>query len=93
MCEYTSSTPGANAGVTIFAHQSAAVFAGQVAHAPGDPAMPALSGVGDGAYGQTTGGRSVVNAYSNSSKTIVAAQSSGTLAQTAALAQVALSDN
>ena len=93
VCEYPSSTAAANAGVTIFAHQSAAVFAGQVAHAPGDPAMPAISGVGDGAYGQTVGGRSIVNAYSNSSRTLVAAQSSGTLAQTEALAQVALSDN
>jgi len=93
VCEYTSSTGGGNAGVTIFAHQSATVFAGQVAHAPGNPAMPAISGVGDGAYGQTAGGRSVVNAYSNGSRTLVAAQSSGTLAQTAALAQVALSDN
>ena len=93
VCEYTSSTAGANAGVTIFAHQSATVFAGQVAHAPGNPAMPAISGVGDGAYGQTAGGRSVVNAYSNGSRTLVAAQSSATLAQTEALAQVALSDN
>jgi len=93
VCEYPSSTAGANAGVTIFAHQSATVFAGQVTHAPGDPAMPAISGVGDGAYGQTVGGRSIVNAYSNSSRTLVAAQSSGTLAQTEALAQVALSDN
>lgn len=93
VCEYTSSTPGANAGVTIFAHQSATVFAGQVANAPGNPAMPAISGVGDGAYGQSVGGRSIVNAYSNSSRTLVAAQSSGTLAQTEALARVALSDN
>jgi len=93
VCEYPSSTAAANAGVTIFAHQSAAVFAGQVAHAPGDPAMPAISGIGNGAYGQTVGGRSIVNAYSNSSRTLVAAQSSGTLAQTEALAQVALSDN
>ena len=83
----------ANAGVTVFAHQSAAVFAGQIAHAPGDPAMPAISGVGDGAYGQTAGGRSVVNADSNGSRTVVAGQSSATLAQTEALAQVALSDN
>lgn len=55
--------------------------------------MPAISGVGDGAYGQTVGGRSIVNAYSNASRTVVAAQSSATLAQTEALARVALSDN
>ena len=35
VCEYTGGA--GNAGVTIFAHQSAAVFAGQVAHAPGAP--------------------------------------------------------
>lgn len=93
VCEYTSSSPTSNAGVTIFTHQNAAVFAGQVAHAPGDPAMPALSGVGDGAYGQSVGGRSIVNAYSRGTRTIVAAQSAGTLAQTEALAKVALSDN
>jgi hypothetical protein len=40
VCEYTGGAAG-NAGVTIFAHQSASVFAGQVAHAPGAPAMPA----------------------------------------------------
>ena len=74
--------PGDNAGVAIFAHQSPSVFAGQVAHAPGAPVMPAISGVGDGAYGQTAGGRSVVNAYSNASRTLVAAQSSAGLSQT-----------
>jgi hypothetical protein len=91
VCEYTSAS--GTAGVTIFAHQSATVFAGQVAHAPGAPAMPQLSGVGDGAFGQTTGGRSIVNAYSNSSRTLVAAQASGPLASVEALARVALSDN
>jgi len=90
-CEYTSSS--GNGGVTIFAHQSAAVFAGQVAHAPGNPAMPSISGVGDGAYGMTTGGRSVVNAYSNASRTLVAAQGVAALPQVEALARVALSDN
>jgi hypothetical protein len=91
VCEYTSG--GGNAGVTIFAHQSAAVFAGQVAHATGAPAMPSVSGVGDGAYGQTAGGRSVVNAYSNASRTLVAAQAPGALAPVVALAKVALADN
>jgi hypothetical protein len=79
--------------VTIFAHQSAAVFAGQVAHAPGAPAMPAISGVGDGAFGTTTGGRSIVNAYSNASRTLVAGQASGSLASVEALARSALAAN
>jgi hypothetical protein len=69
------------------------VFAGQVAHAPGAPAMPSISGLGDGAYGQTAGGRSVVNAYSNGSRTLVAAQAPGALAPVEALARVALADN
>jgi hypothetical protein len=91
VCEYTGAA--GNAGVTIFAHQSAAVFAGQVAHAPGAPAMPAISGVGDGAYGMTTAGRSIVNAYSNASSTLVAAQAPGALPPVEALARVALADN
>jgi hypothetical protein len=91
VCEYTGSA--GNAGVTVFAHQSAAVFAGQVAHAPGDPAMPSISGVGDGAYGATIAGRSVVNAYANASRTVVAAQGPGPLAPVEALARVALGDN
>jgi hypothetical protein len=91
VCEYTSGA--GNAGVTIFAHQSATVFAGQVAHAPGAPAMPSISGVGDGAYGMTTAGRSIVNAYSNGSRTLVAAQAPGALAPVEALAKVALADN
>ncbi len=91
VCEYTGAS--GNAGVTIFAHQSAAVFAGQVAHAPGNPAMPSISGVGDGAYGMTTGGRSVVNAYSNAARTVVAAQGPGSLASVEALARVALGDS
>src|ERR1039457_2004727 len=65
VCEYTSAA--GNAAVAIFAHQSAPVFAGQVAHAPGAPAMPQISGVGDGAFGMSTAGRSIVNAYSNRS--------------------------
>jgi hypothetical protein len=91
VCEYTSGS--GNAGVTVFAHQSAAVFTGQVAHAAGAPAMAQLSGVGDGAFGQTTGGRSIVNAYSNSSRTLVAAQAPGPLSPVEALARVALADN
>ncbi len=91
VCEYTGAA--GNAGVTIFAHQSAAVFAGQVAHAPGAPAMPAISGVGDGAYGMTTAGRSIVNAYSNASRTLVAAQAPGALPPVEALARVALAAN
>jgi hypothetical protein len=92
VCGYTGGAAGI-AGVTIFAHQSAAVFAGQVAHAPGAPAMPAISGVGDGAFGTTTGGRSIVNAYSNASHTLVAAQASGSLASVEALARAALAAN
>jgi hypothetical protein len=91
VCEYTGAS--GNAGVTIYAHQSAAVFAGQVAHAPGNPAMPSISGLADGAYGTTTGGRSVVNAYSNATRTVVAAQGPGALGPVEALAKVALSDN
>ena len=82
-----------NAEVAIFAHGSASVFAGQVANATGKPAMPAISGVGDGAYGQDIGGRAIVNAYSNSSRTLVAAQAAGPLPPVEALARVALSVN
>jgi hypothetical protein len=92
VCEYTGGAGGV-AGVTIFAHQSATVFAGQVAHAPGAPAMPAISGVGDGAFGMTTAGRSIVNAYANASRTLVAAQASSSLASVEALARVALAAN
>jgi hypothetical protein len=92
VCEYTGGASG-NAGVTVFAHESATVFAGQVAHAPGEPAMPAISGLGNGAFGMTAGGRSVVNAYSNASRTLVAAQAPGALPPVEALARVALSDN
>ena len=91
VCEYTGS--GGNAAVAIFAHQSASVFAGQVTHAPGAPAMPPLSGVGDGAFGSTIAGRSIVNAYANGSRTLVAAQAPGALASVEALARVALADN
>ena len=92
VCEYTGG-PAGNAAVAIFAHQSTAVFGGQVANAPGAPAMPSISGVGDGAFGATIGGRSIVNAYSNRSRTVVAAQAPGALAPVEALARVALADN
>jgi hypothetical protein len=91
VCEYTGSA--GNAGVTIFAHQSEAVFTGQVANAGRAPGMQKVSGVGDGAFALTTGGRTIVNAWANGSRTVVAAQGPGSLAQTEALAQVALSDN
>jgi hypothetical protein len=55
--------------------------------------MPSISGVGDGAYGMTTAGRSIVNAYSNASRTLVAAQAPGALPPVEALARVALADN
>jgi hypothetical protein len=92
ICVYNGSG-AVNAEVAIFSHGSASVFAGQVAHAPGDPAMPAISGVGDGAYGQDIGGRAIVNAYSNASRTLVAAQAAGPLPPVEALARVALSVN
>jgi len=55
VCEYTGGA--GNAAVAIFAHQTATVFAGQVGNAPGAPAMPQISGVGDGAFGSTIAGR------------------------------------
>jgi len=92
VCEYMGA--GGVAGLAIYAHQSAPVFAGLVAHAPGAPAMPAISGVGDGAFGQTNGGVSIVNAYSNANRTFVAAQvHGGSLSSAEALAKVALADN
>jgi hypothetical protein len=91
VCRYTGA--GGIAVVAIFAHQSATVFAGQVSNAPGAPAMAAISGVGNGAFGQTVAGRSIVNAYSNASRTVVAAQAPGALAPVEALARVALADN
>jgi len=91
VCEYMGAS--GNAAVAIFAHQSAAVFAGQVANAPGAPVMPAISGVGNGAFGATIGGRSIVNAYSNGTRTVVAAQGPGSLASVEALARTALADN
>jgi hypothetical protein len=92
VCEYTGGAGGV-AGVTIFAHQSASVFAGQVAHAPGAPAMAAISGVGDGAFGTTAAGHSIVNAYSDASHTLVAAQATSSLASVEALARAALAAN
>jgi len=93
VCEYTGG-PAGNAGVTIFAHQSATIFAGQVANADDKvTGMQPVSGVGDGAFVLTAGGRSIVNAYSNGSRTVVAAQAPGALAPVEALARVALADN
>jgi len=54
VCEYTGGAGGGIAGVTIFAHQSAAVFTGQVGPRPGAPAMPKISGVGDGPSPRTS---------------------------------------
>src|ERR1700688_1405079 len=93
VCEYTAATAVENAGVTIFAHQSPAVFAGQVANGGRAPGMQRTSGVGDGAFALTTAGRSIVNAYANGSRTFVAAQAPGALAPVEALARVALADN
>jgi len=91
-CEYTG--PGGEAGVVIFAHQSTTVFAGMVSNADDKvTGMQPVSGVGDGAFVLTVAGRSIVNAYSNASRTVVAAQASGALAPVEALARVALADN
>jgi hypothetical protein len=91
VCRYSGA--GGTAAVAIFAHQSPAIFGRQVVNAVGAPAMPKISGVGDGAYGQTIGGRSIVNAYSNAIRTVVAAQAPGSLGPVEALARVALADN
>jgi hypothetical protein len=93
VCEYTGG-PGGEAGVTIFTHQSPTVFAGMVSNADDKvTGMQPVSGVGDGAFVLTVAGRSIVNAYSNASRTVVAAQASGALAPVEALARVALADN
>jgi hypothetical protein len=55
--------------------------------------MQRISGVGSGAFGVDDSGRSIVNAYSNSSQTVVAAQATGSLASVEAFARVALADN
>lgn len=91
ICDYTG-TAG-NADVAIFAHTSAAVFAGQVANVGGAPGMKKVSGVGDGAFGMSSDNGSIVNAYADASHTVVAAHSPGPLSQTEALAGVALADN
>jgi len=92
LCEYTGA--GGNSAVAIYAHQSGTVFAGMVSNADDKvTGMQPVSGVGDGAFFLTAGGRSVVNAYSNGSHTVVAAQGPGAAAPIEALAQVALSDN
>ena len=92
-CEYTAAAGGGSAGVTIFAHETSAIFAGQIAHADEATGMQKIPGLGDGAYGLTTGGRSVVNAYSDQSRAVVAAQAPGALAPVEALPRVALADN
>jgi hypothetical protein len=92
LCEYTGT--GGISAVAIYAHQNATVFAAQVSNADDKvTGMQPVSGVGDGAFFLTAGGRSVVNAYSNGSHTVVAAQGPGAAAPIEALAQVALSDN
>ena len=89
VCEYLGAT---TAAVAIFAHDSQVVFAGQVAHTQA-VGMQKISGVGSGAFGVDDSGRSIVNAYSNSSQTVVAAQATGSLASVEAFARVALADN
>lgn len=93
VCEYTGG-PAGTAAVAIFAHQSPAVFARQVTNADDKvTGMQPVSGVGDGAFVLTAAGRSIVNAYSNASRTVVAAQAPGAVAPVEALARVALADN
>jgi hypothetical protein len=92
LCKYTGA--GGISAVAIYAAQAATVFAGMVSHADDKvTGMQPVSGVGSGAFFLTAGGRSVVNAYSNGSRTVVAAQGPGAAAPIEALARVALSDN
>jgi hypothetical protein len=92
LCEYTGA--GGNSAVAIYAHQNATVFAGMVSNADDKlTGMQPVSGVGNGAYFLTAGGRSVVNAYSNGSHTVVAAQGPGGAAPVEALAKITLADN
>jgi len=92
LCRYTGA--GGISAVAIYAAQAATVFAGMVAHTDDKvTGMQPVSGVGNGAFFLTAGGRSVVNAYSNGSRTVVAAQGPGAAAPIEALARVALSDN
>lgn len=92
LCKYTGA--GGVSAVAIYAAQTATVFAGMVSHADDKvTGMQPVSGVGSGAFFLTAGGRSVVNAYSNGSRTVVAAQGPGAAAPIEALARVALSDN
>jgi hypothetical protein len=93
ICEYLGTGAAGNAGATIFAHQGAAVFAGQEANGGRAPGMQPIRGVGDTAFGLSAGGRTVVNAFSNASRTFVAAQSPASLVATEALARIALADN
>jgi len=93
VCEYTGAAGVGDSDVTIFAYLSAATFTGQVAHLGTVPGMQGISGIGDGAYALSTAGRSVVNAYARGSRTVVAAQTPGTLAAVEALARIALAEN
>jgi len=92
LCKYTGA--GGISAVAIYAAQTATVFAGMVSNADDKvTGMQPVSGVGSGAFFLTAGGRSVVNAYSNGSRTVVAAQGPGAAAPIEALARVALSDD
>jgi len=92
VCEYTGGG-GANAGVTIFPHETAAVYAGQLGNLGRAPGMKSITGVGDVGFGLTAGGRSIVNAAVNATRTVVAAQSSQPIAATEALARIGLTAN
>jgi len=92
LCEYSGA--GGNSAVAIYAHASATVFPGMVSNADDKvTGMQPVSGVGSGAFFLTAGGRSVVNAYANGSRTVVAAQGPGAAAPIEALARIALADN
>ncbi len=92
LCRYTGA--GGVSAVVIYKAQTASIFAGMVSNADDKvTGMQPVSGVGSGAFFLTAGGRSVVNAYANGSRTVVAAQGPGAAAPVEALAQVALSDN
>ena len=50
VCEYFGVAGAANAGVTIYAHESATVVAGQIPNLGAAPGMKRISGVGSGAF-------------------------------------------
>jgi hypothetical protein len=91
VCKYTGA--GGVAIATIFAHETTAVFAGQVANGGRAPGLHRISGVGDVAFALSAGGRSIVNAFADGSRTFVAAQAPGALPPVEALARIALTDN